>query len=103
MPTINLGNLKKYRAPRTLQKKKYQEVYQDPRWRKLRDLKFRNNPLCEVCEARGLVVMAEEIHHIQPFDIWAPREQLEALAYDYNNLKSVCIPCHKDEHKKLIK
>lgn len=101
MPTINLPK----RRPRivTFNKAAYQDIYQDPRWRKLRDQKLRDNPICEICEKKRRVVQTEEIHHVKPFEISANRDELERLAFDYDNLISLCIPCHKEEHKRLKK
>jgi 5-methylcytosine-specific restriction enzyme A len=99
MPTINLP--KRRPRPKTYNKAVYQDVYQDPRWRRLRDQKLMDNPICELCEMKGRVTQTEEIHHIKPFEISKGREELELLAFDYDNLISLCIPCHKEEHRKL--
>jgi len=97
MPTINLGQRK--RAVRTVNKQLYQNIYQDPRWKRLRAAKFRANPLCEKCEAKGMVVMAQEVHHKIPFQTGTTPEEIERLAFDYDNLESLCIPCHKEADK----
>lgn len=94
MPTINLPKRINNRVP-TTDKRKRQEIYQDRRWRLLRQVKMIDNPLCERCEAEGRVKPTEEVHHIVPIDINPD------LAFDYDNLKSLCIDCHKLEHKLL--
>jgi 5-methylcytosine-specific restriction enzyme A len=99
MPTINLGYKKK--RDTTYNTTKHQEVYQDKRWKRLRKLKFLINPLCEVCEKRGKVVVADEIHHIIPFLTGTTEEEIETLAFDYDNLISLCIACHKEAHRLL--
>jgi len=99
MPTINLGRKKTKLVTRN--KAAYQDIYQDPRWKRLRAQKLRDNPICERCEKKGIVRQTEEIHHKKPFEISANREELEHLAFDYYNVISLCIPCHKEEHKNL--
>ena len=101
MPTINLKQLKQYKPGRSLHKARYQKVYQDPRWKKIRAAKIQNNPLCEICEQRGRTVQADEVHHIIPFDIYASQDEINELAFDYDNLLSLCIPCHKTEQNLL--
>ena len=98
MPTINLG--RKTRKV-TINKTLYQSVYQSKRWKRLRAEKFKNNPVCELCERKGITKQTEEIHHIKPFEVGASPDELEALAYDYGNLISLCTECHHKEHQKL--
>lgn len=94
MPTIKL--LKRKRDSVTTQKKgKYQEVYQDKRWKKLRTAKMRSNPLCERCEKYSKVKPTEEVHHIVPHDINPD------LAFEWDNLMSVCVECHKILDREL--
>lgn len=102
MPTINLPKPKNNRVP-TLRKAKYQDIYQDKRWKRLRTAKLRANPLCERCEIRGMVNPASEVHHKIPFDRGVTPEQIDELAFDYDNLQSLCIPCHSEIHDQLSK
>jgi 5-methylcytosine-specific restriction protein A len=100
MPVIKLLKTKRDPVP-TIRKGKYQEIYQDKRWRRLRAAKLRANPLCERCEARGRVTPTEEVHHKIPFDQGTTAEEIEELAFDWDNLMSVCDPCHNEEHEKI--
>lgn len=93
MPNIKLLNKKK--RDKTYNKEAYQDVYSNPRWKKLRSYKLCINPVCEVCSANGKTTMTQEVHHIVPFSIRPD------LAYDIDNLMSVCIECHKELHVKL--
>ena len=95
MPTINL---KKKKREKTLNKFHFQSIYNTPRWKKLRAAKVAENPLCEVCLAAGRVTPTDEVHHVIPLDFTMERIRLEELAYDWDNLKSVCVECHKHEH-----
>lgn len=98
MPTINLGTGKA--RDRTVNKAAYQSIYQDSRWKSLRLQKLKDNPVCELCDLEGKTSPTKEIHHKIPFDISMSQEQIEALAFDYDNLISLCIPCHKKQHLK---
>ena len=94
MPTIKLP---KSRRQPTYNKAQYQKVYNTPRWKRLRAEKFAANPVCEVCAAKGIARLTEEIHHIVPFEI----DNDLSLAYDYDNLISLCVECHKKMHEQL--
>ncbi|CEF48308.1 unnamed protein product [uncultured bacterium] len=64
----------------------------DP-WRRLRRLKLLGSPLCELCQARGILVAATVVHH---------RLELRdhpGLAFDLENLQSLCPACHTTLHK----
>lgn len=114
MPTIK--RLKDIRAEHQLQYKrkglfKKQQIIQEPnisqivynsnKWKKLRELYYSKQPLCEQCLEHGIITPAEQIHHIQPFLTGKTYEEKMQLAYDYNNLMSVCKQCHSDIHKEL--
>lgn len=74
------------------------KIYQSQRWRMLRLAKLADSPLCERCHQKGLVKPAVDVHHIVSFmttDDLAKRIQ---LAYDYENLMSLCKECHQFVH-----
>jgi 5-methylcytosine-specific restriction protein A len=96
MPTVNL--VKRKVRDVTVNKRAYQGVYNTKRWKKLRAAKLSNNPLCEECLKKGIARPVDEIHHIRPFDI---NDIDYELAYDYDNLISLCYDCHKEAHAKL--
>jgi 5-methylcytosine-specific restriction protein A len=100
MPTIKLLNSKRDSVP-TRRKREYQEIYQDRRWTILRKAKMRSNPLCELHEFRGKVVPMQEVHHKTPFQEGKSSFEIEELAYDWDNLESLCCECHEERHKKL--
>ena len=91
-PTINLGQYKK--RDRTINKQAAQAIYNTPRWKRLRAWKVQNNPLCEDCEHEGRVTITEEVHHILDID------SRPDMAFDYDNLISLCIEHHKKRHQK---
>jgi 5-methylcytosine-specific restriction protein A len=79
------------------------KIYNSERWRRLRAWKFACNPLCELCLQENKTVPAEDIHHIISFmSTDDPRQRL-FLAYDYNNLMSLCKQCHQKIHNQILK
>lgn len=53
-------------------------------WRKLRAAVLAEQPLCEHCEARGVITPALEVDHIDN----------DPTNNDRKNLASLCRPCH---------
>jgi len=102
MPTINLKTKAKNNI-HSLSKALFQGIYQDKRWKSLRTLKCRNNPLCEECLKKEIYKQLDEVHHIIPWESGETKEEQELLAFDYENLKSLCIECHKEAHRQLNK
>lgn len=84
----------------TLAKMVYQDIYNTPRWKRIRRWKIRNYPLCEKCLEKDppKTTVAQEVHHKIPWATGSTPDDQEALAYDIENLQSVCIECHKSEH-----
>ena len=62
---------------------------------------FACNPLCELCLQENKTVPAEDIHHIISFMSTDDPQQRLFLAYDYDNLMSLCKQCHQKIHNKL--
>lgn len=100
MPTIYKPKktAKKNNTPYATERRK---IYNSTRWKRLRAWKFANNPLCEKCLEKNVVTPAEDIHHKISFMSTDDPEQRIFLAYDYDNLMSLCKPCHQNEHNKL--
>lgn len=96
MPTI-------YRKPKR-QVKSYrrderQVIYQDKRWKELRELKLQqSNYLCEDCLAKGIVTTALDVHHIKSFMSTSDQSEREQLAFDINNLVALCREHHLIRH-----
>jgi len=99
MPTIKLPKKKPREV--TYNKQAYQWIYNTPIWKRLRAEKFKANPVCEHCEKEGRVSITEEVHHRIPFEIMSSREQQQEVAYDRDNLVSLCMDCHKEAHRLL--
>ena len=62
--------------------------YASARWIRVRLMKLRESPLCEPCLALEEVTPAKQVHHVQD------RRANPELAFDLDNLESVCVPCH---------
>lgn len=97
MPTIYRP--KKPEAKRTDQyNAERRKIYQSQRWRMLRLAKLADTPLCEMCERKGIVKPAIDVHHVVSFMSTDDQVHRKALAYDYDNLMSVCKECHQYIH-----
>lgn len=57
-------------------------------WQQIRAIQLRRRPNCEHCRARGLIVPAAQVDHIQPLHL---RPDLGARI---DNLQSLCTACH---------
>ncbi|MDR1556806.1 MAG: HNH endonuclease [Tannerellaceae bacterium] len=97
MPTIYKPK-KPQRKDDTLRRKERREIYSSTRWQKLREWKMINNPLCEKCLEKDRVSPTEDIHHIISFMSTEDPLQRKQLAYDYDNLMSLCKECHQKIH-----
>lgn len=100
MPTINKPQRKRRKNDSRIDDIERKKVYSTTRWKKLRAAKFANDPLCEMCRDEGKVTVAEDIHHITSFMSTEDPIQREYLAYDYNNLMSLCKVHHQQVHNK---
>ncbi|MDR1883004.1 MAG: HNH endonuclease [Prevotella sp.] len=97
MPTINKIR-RQQRNKGNQYDKERRKIYNSERWRTIRRIKFAENPLCELCEKKGLTVPAEDIHHITSFMSTDNPEARYHLAYDFGNLLSLCKVCHSLMH-----
>lgn len=58
------------------------------RWQKLRNRFIAQHPLCQACQAKGIIRMATDVDHI------VPHRGDPELLYDEVNLQSLCHECH---------
>lgn len=66
-------------------------IYNSRIWKGLRRDHLAKEPLCRYCSAHGDIVAANIVDHIKP------HRGDEALAFDPDNLQSLCKTCH-DTH-----
>lgn len=98
MPTINKP--KKTNNEKHGKAKEIWKLYNTARWRKMRQAKLMQNPLCERCEEKGIVTQATQVHHITPISNGESELMMKDLAYNFDNLQSLCDKCHQELHKK---
>lgn len=61
--------------------------YNSKKWRSTRKAYFAENPLCEDCKEKKLVVAGEVVDHIKEINDGGAK-------YDFENLKTLCHTCH---------
>ena len=91
----------------------YRRIITGKRWQELRGMKLLKNEIdnggyCEQCVKNYFVGgprprRATEVHHITPIESAHTREEMEALAYDENNLMALCSECHHELHRQMGK
>lgn len=98
-----------WRCKNQQQAKDKATIYNSREWKQLTIRKKRANPLCEQCikdgEAIGIpggyVKSVECVHHIIPIETARTKEEMRRLAFDWNNLMSLCKSCHARIHKEM--
>ncbi len=75
-------------------------IYNSTQWRRLSDAKLMLDPLCEMCAKEGRVTPAEDVHHIRSFMATDDPMERARLAYDPDNLMSLCKRCHQAIHNR---
>lgn len=81
-----------------LNRKERIKIYNTQRWRDLRAWKMTNDPLCEECLKNDKATAVEDVHHIVSFMSTDDPVERNRLAFDYNNLMSICKECHAKKH-----
>jgi 5-methylcytosine-specific restriction endonuclease McrA len=91
----------------------YRRIITGKKWQELRGLKMLHNAVnnggfCAQCvkdyrPGGPRPRKATEVHHIVPIETAHTREEMEALAYDENNLIALCSECHHEAHRRLGK
>lgn len=64
----------------------------------MRQVKLRAFPLCEVCMIEGRIKGGEHVHHLRSFMGIQDKARRDAVAYDPENLMTVCEVCHGRLH-----
>lgn len=94
MPTLNQP---KKRNKRVYRVQKAAQFYNTTTWRKLREAHIMLHPICQKCCKNP----AEEVHHITPILTGETDLEMQELAFDGNNLMSLCRDCHHKIHEEL--
>lgn len=80
----------------------YIRLINSKEWRRLRNRKIMNNPVCEVCDENNRSTLASEVHHIIPVESASSQRQMEQLMFSYSNLQSLCRDCHSQIHRQMF-
>ena len=88
----------KVKRPLSDRKKEANEIYNTHKWRQLRKSKLMNSPICEICGKE----LASQIHHKDSFMKYEGLKRKE-VAYDFDNLQSLCELCHIKIHQEQRK
>lgn len=80
--------------------RRHQLVYNDPRWRPLREqVMARDGGLCQECLKQGRLTPATQVHHlVSPFIVGLPPSDFEFYAWNMDNLEAICHECHAAIH-----
>ncbi len=75
--------------------------YNSPAWQLLRTEYIANNPICEICNNKGIYKPAAIVDHIIPLTL----VNMWSIGLDKKNLQSLCYKCHaiktsRDRQKK---
>ena len=84
---------------------RYQRLLNDKRWWGEGGVKVqvwrRAGGLCEECAKEGIVTPGVDCHHVIPVETGRTIQEMERLAYDVNNVRLLCVPCHIKAHIEL--
>ena len=67
------------------------KFYHSSAWRKLRRIKMKEDPLCEMCLEEGRTEQADMVDHIVPVQVDWPLRLVK------DNLQSLCNRCHAEK------
>ena len=67
--------------------------YDSNLWKRIRRAKLAANPLCELCFAKGIIEVAQEVDHIKPIEEGGS-------ATDMDNLMSLSKSCHSKKTRR---
>ena len=51
--------------------------------------------------ADGWITPGVDCHHIVPVESAKTEQEMERLAYDVNNIRLLCVPCHIKTHAEM--
>lgn len=74
------------------------KFYNSTQWKNTRNTYIQFHPVCELCQLRGIVTPAQEIHHAIKFHQQYNDSMRWKLLTDNDNLIALCIDHHKIIH-----
>lgn len=90
--TVSSGYCEEHKKQANKYRGSFRERGYDSRWDKIRRMKVRQDPLCEICKQEDRLTPVEIVHHIKKVT------DRPDLLLDMDNLKSVCRACHAKIH-----
>lgn len=97
MPWINKAQKPKQIKRYFSNREGRQEIYNTATWRNLRKAHLQYHPLCYMCQQKGIIKGGDQVHHlISPFQFQGLKRN--ELAYDADNLITLCSKCHSELH-----
>lgn len=81
--------------------KEYQQLIHTSQWLRLRRAVLTAHPLCERCQAEGMITAATEVHHVRPVEEALSKAERRQRMYDPSNLQALCHDCHVRTHTEL--
>lgn len=73
---------------RSAEAQAYRHFYKTARWQRIRQAQLQAEPLCERCKAKGFLVPASVVHHVDKAS-----KSTEA-GFFAGPFMSLCAPCH---------
>ncbi len=81
--------------------KEYQRLIHTTKWLRLRREVLTAHPVCQRCEAEGVLTPATEVHHIRPVEEAFTKAERAQRMYDLHNVRALCHDCHVKTHTEL--
>lgn len=81
--------------------KDYNKLIHTTGWLRLRRDILSAHPLCENCQANGLITPATEVHHRVPVEYGTNLREKHRLMFDPRNLQALCHSCHVKVHTEM--
>lgn len=81
--------------------KEYCRLIHTAKWMRLRRDVLTRHPVCQRCEAEGIMTPATEVHHIRPVEEAITYGDKIQRMYDPHNLQALCHDCHVKVHTEL--
>lgn len=75
---------------------KIKAKYKSTQWEKVRKIKLSMQPFCERCLLKGIYTPAYIIHHKEY--ITDQNYFDDNVFFNLDNLESICLACHNEEH-----
>jgi 5-methylcytosine-specific restriction endonuclease McrA len=88
---IEHGGRDTYVARKSIERKKFNSMYDKSSWKKLRQAKLSMQPMCQACLIRGVVSPASQVDHLFA---WSA---IGELAFYRNIFQCLCHGCHSDK------